>query len=107
LAAFRLYADRQNNQGNRDKRSLIGELSMPQQNDPILAIADNVADMIADSGYAYVEDEHLDGLAVALRSFLSAAGIPVNPELVVAHLRERHTGPAVNTPGSTTETSRR
>jgi hypothetical protein len=65
---------------------------MIQQTDPILAIADNVADMIADCGYAYVEDEHLDGLAAALRSFLNSAGIPVNPERAVAQLRERRVG---------------
>ena len=66
---------------------------MPQPDDPILAIADKVADMIAYCGYAYVEEEHLIGLATALRSFLSSAGIPVNPELAVAHLRERRTDP--------------
>lgn len=62
---------------------------MSQQNDPILAVADRVADTIANCGYAYVEEEHLNGLAAALRSFLSSAGIPVHPELAVAELGER------------------
>jgi hypothetical protein len=66
---------------------------MPQQNDPILAIADHVANTIANYGYAFVEGEHLDGLATALQTFLSSAGIPVNPELAVAHLREKGIDP--------------
>jgi hypothetical protein len=64
---------------------------MSQQNDPILAVANKVADMITYSGFACVEEEHLDGLAAALQSFLNSARIPVNPEPAVAHLRERHT----------------
>ena len=62
---------------------------MSQQDDPIRAIADKVADMITYSGYACVEEEHLNGLAAALRLFLSSAGIAVNPELAVADLGER------------------
>lgn len=65
---------------------------MSQQNDPILAVANKVADMITYSGYAYVEEEHLDGLAAALQSFLNSAGIPVNPVPAVAYLREGHDG---------------
>jgi hypothetical protein len=61
---------------------------MSQPNDPILAVAHKVADMIAYCGYAYVEEEHVDGLAAALRSFLSSAGIPASPEVP---LRERRT----------------
>ena len=63
---------------------------MSQQNEPILAIAEKVADMITYSGYAYVEEDHLNGLAAALQAFLNSAGIPVNPEPAVA-LREIRT----------------
>jgi hypothetical protein len=66
---------------------------MSQQDDPIVAIANKVADMITYSGYAYVEDEHLNELAVALRSFLNSAGIAVNPELAVARLGEGRADP--------------
>ena len=53
---------------------------MSQQNDSILAIANKVADVIAYRGYAYVEEEHLDGLAAALQAFLNSVEILVNPE---------------------------
>jgi hypothetical protein len=62
---------------------------MSQQDDPILAIAHKVADTFTYSGYAYVEEEHLNGLAAALRSFLNSAGIPVNPD--AACLRDGRT----------------
>lgn len=53
---------------------------MSQQNDPILAIANKAAEMITYCGYAYVEEEPLDGLAAALQAFLNSMAIPVNPE---------------------------
>lgn len=48
-------------------------------NDSLHRIAEQVADCFADSGYAFVEQDKIDGLAAALNSFLNAADIPVNP----------------------------
>ena len=48
--------------------------------DPIVQIADSVADLMADKGYAFVEEEQREDLAIALQSFLQSAGITVNPE---------------------------
>jgi hypothetical protein len=42
-------------------------------------IAEQVADCFADSGYAFVEEDKIEGLAATLGSFLCSAGIPVNP----------------------------
>jgi hypothetical protein len=47
--------------------------------DPLHRIAEQVADCFAGSGYAFVEQDKIDGLAVVLNSFLTVAGIPVNP----------------------------
>lgn len=49
-----------------------------QSTDPLLWIAEQVADLFSEHGYAFVEDDKLDGLAAVLRSFLVVAGIPVN-----------------------------
>lgn len=46
--------------------------------DPLRLIAGQVADCFANSGYAFVEEDKIDGLAATLGSFLTAAGIPVN-----------------------------
>ena len=46
--------------------------------DPILRIAQQVADCFSENGYAFVEDDKLEALATALTSFLKDAGIPVN-----------------------------
>ncbi|MFI6075824.1 hypothetical protein ACIA5C_30150 [Actinoplanes sp. NPDC051343] len=48
--------------------------------DPLLSIAELVADRIAENGYAFVEDNQLDDLAVAIHSFLTTAGISINGE---------------------------
>ena len=45
--------------------------------DPLLRIAEQVADCFSEQGYAFVEDDKLEGLAAVLRSFLMVAGIPV------------------------------
>jgi len=46
--------------------------------DPLLLGARRVADSLAERGYAFIEDDQLEGLAAVLRSFLTAAGISVN-----------------------------
>ncbi|GIE95811.1 hypothetical protein [Paractinoplanes rishiriensis] len=46
--------------------------------DPVLRGARRVADTLAGCGYAFIEDDQLDGLAAVLRSFLTVARIPVN-----------------------------
>jgi hypothetical protein len=50
-----------------------------QHSDPLRHVAEQVADCLSARGYAFVEDDNLDTLAATLRSFLTAAGIPVNP----------------------------
>lgn len=47
---------------------------------PLHRIAEQVADCFAGSGYAFVEQDKIDGLALTLNSFLTVAGIPVNPQ---------------------------
>ena len=46
--------------------------------DPLHRIAEQVADCFADSGYAFVEQDKIDGLAAVLNSFLTVAQISVN-----------------------------
>jgi hypothetical protein len=46
--------------------------------DPLLPIAELVADRIGENGYAFVEDDQLDEMVVVLRSFLTTAGVPIN-----------------------------
>jgi hypothetical protein len=46
--------------------------------DPLLPIAELVADRIGENGYAFVEDDQLDDLVVILHSFLTTAGVPIN-----------------------------
>jgi hypothetical protein len=58
-------------------------------NDPLHRIAEQVADCFADSGYAFVEQDKIDGLAIMLNSFLTIAGIPVNPPKENSASRER------------------
>ena len=47
--------------------------------DPLRLIAEQVADCFAGSGYAFVEEGKINGLAATLGSFLTVAGIEVNP----------------------------
>jgi hypothetical protein len=47
--------------------------------DRLHQIAEQVANCFAESGYAFVEDDKLEGLAALLGSFLTVAGIPINP----------------------------
>jgi hypothetical protein len=54
--------------------------------DPIMTIADNVTYYLSQSGYAFVEDDKVAALADALRSFLEAAGIPVDPATAAENL---------------------
>ena len=49
-----------------------------QSCDPMLRITQHVADCFSEDGYAFVEDDMLEALAAALKSFLANAGIPVN-----------------------------
>ena len=54
--------------------------------DPLHQIAEQVADCFAELGYAFVEDDKIEGLAELLGSFLTVAGIPVNPPRGDRHL---------------------
>ncbi|GAB3813077.1 hypothetical protein ACFOX0_20775 [Micromonospora zhanjiangensis] len=56
--------------------------------DPLHQIAERVADCIADSGYAFVEQDNIDELAVALNSFLTEAGIQTHPPQDEPHDRD-------------------
>jgi hypothetical protein len=49
-----------------------------QNADPLRQIAEQVADCFAERGYAFVEDDKIEGLAALLESFLTVAGIPAN-----------------------------
>jgi hypothetical protein len=49
-----------------------------QNGDTLWRAAEQVADCLAERGYAFVEDDQLDTLAAALRSFLTETGVPVN-----------------------------
>jgi hypothetical protein len=51
--------------------------------DPLHWIAERVADCFAESGYAFVEDDKIPGLAAVLGSFLTVAGIPVNADTAI------------------------
>jgi hypothetical protein len=50
-----------------------------QNFDVLRHVAERVADCIADTGYAYVEDDNIEGLVATLGSFLTVAGIPGLP----------------------------
>ncbi|MEU4557192.1 hypothetical protein AB0F72_02300 [Actinoplanes sp. NPDC023936] len=46
--------------------------------DPLRDAAQRVADCWSQGGYAFVEDDRIDGLATTLRAFLHVAAIPMN-----------------------------
>ncbi len=50
-----------------------------QVDDPLMRIAEQVADCFSESGYAFVEDDMVETLAAVLHTFLTVVGIPVNP----------------------------
>ncbi|GAB1645398.1 hypothetical protein [Krasilnikovia sp. MM14-A1259] len=51
-----------------------------QDDDPMVAIAEQVTYCFSERGYAFVEDDKVQALADALRSFLEAEGIVVDRE---------------------------
>jgi hypothetical protein len=55
--------------------------NLPKTGDdgPLRLIAEQVADYFTYSGFAFVEEDKIDGLAATLGSFLTVAGIPLNP----------------------------
>ncbi|MEV4344594.1 hypothetical protein AB0J83_08975 [Actinoplanes sp. NPDC049596] len=55
---------------------------MPSEQDvePMQRIARQVADCVAESGYAFVEDDKLEALSAALTAFLSEADIPTSAD---------------------------
>jgi hypothetical protein len=60
--------------------ALLKESPMSSQDcDPLRRIAGQVAYCFAERGYAFIEDDKIEGLAALLGSFLTVAGIPVNP----------------------------
>jgi len=63
-----------------------------QEADTLRRDAERVADCFAESGYAFIEDDKIEGLAEALKSFLSATDIPVNPA------RRSHSTPDCDAP---------
>ncbi|MBB2940621.1 hypothetical protein FB565_000325 [Actinoplanes lutulentus] len=52
-------------------------MSEPDQ-DTLRQTAEQIADLWSHRGYAFVEDDQLDGLATTLRAFLCVARIPFN-----------------------------
>ena len=59
-----------------------------KERDPLRRIAEQVADCFAYSGYAFIEDNHIEGLANLLGSFLTVAGIPSNTADADAPIRD-------------------
>jgi hypothetical protein len=55
------------------------EVVLTTRSDALRRIAEQVADGCAERGYAFIEDDKVDDLALVLDSFLTAAGIPVHP----------------------------
>lgn len=49
-----------------------------QVDEPLMRIAEQVADCFSESGYAFVEDDKVQTLAAVLQTFLTVMGIPVN-----------------------------
>jgi hypothetical protein len=49
-----------------------------QVDDPLMQIAEQVADCFSKSGYAFVEDDKVETLAAVLGTFLAVTGITVN-----------------------------
>jgi hypothetical protein len=63
--------------------------------DPIMEIAEKVTYCFSQSGYAFVEDDEVEALAEALRSFLHTSGIPIHVGTAVeSPAAPRDTGPA-------------
>lgn len=50
-----------------------------QIDEPLIRIAERVADCFAERGYAYIEDDKIEVLAAALKTFLTTTGIPTHP----------------------------
>lgn len=48
--------------------------------DPMIDIAQAIANMFGHIGFAFVEDQHLEALAGALRAFLEARKIPIDED---------------------------
>ncbi|SDT35161.1 hypothetical protein [Actinoplanes derwentensis] len=49
-----------------------------KNSDMLRRTAEQVANCLAESGYAFVEEDKIDGLAATLETYLNVAGIPVN-----------------------------
>ena len=61
--------------------------------DTLRHIAEQVADCFADAGYAFVEEDKIEGLAAALGSFLTVAGIRVNSPGIIGPAPCRDSSP--------------
>ena len=53
--------------------------------DPMIDIAQAIASLFGHIGFAFVEDQHLEALAGALRAFFEATGIPVDEDRAAAY----------------------
>lgn len=53
-------------------------MPVPGDNDVLRLTAELVADRLAETGYAFVEDDQIERLTATLRTFVTAAGIAVN-----------------------------
>jgi hypothetical protein len=65
---------------NRHRTLLTADAMCADDHDALLHIAEQVADCFAGAGagYAFVEEDQIEGLAATLASFLAVAGIRVN-----------------------------
>jgi hypothetical protein len=71
-----------------------------QNDDALRHVAEQVADCLSEGGVAFVEDDKLDTLAVALQSFLTAAEIPVHPMSFASGTRAAIGDPIIPTSSS-------
>lgn len=55
------------------------------ETDPMIDLALAFSTLVGQIGFAFVEDEHLEVLADALREFFTSVGIPINEEMAVAY----------------------
>ncbi|GIF37459.1 hypothetical protein BC793_104127 [Actinoplanes xinjiangensis] len=52
---------------------------MISPSDPLWRAAQQAADCLSQAGYAFVEDDRIEGLATTVQRFLESVGIPTNP----------------------------
>jgi hypothetical protein len=73
---------------------------MASSTDPMIDIADAVSALLADTGVAFVEDDHVEALADTLSAFFKTADIPIDQALAVAFSQRTTEGMQAPTTGT-------